>query len=118
MITYEQAYKIAKSVKPLIQECTEYEGGFWFDPYNNLKEGETMDGGTDAPFAIPKSGKYEGKAIGIPTFIIECNVGNAVWGCKYNAQTGEILRELTEEEIESFNDNADDEELDDAGEEW
>lgn len=117
MVTYEEAYEIAIKWEPQIASCTEYEGGFWFDPYNDLKEDEVMIGGLHSPFAIPKSGKHEGKHIPIPLFIIDCNMGKALWGCEYNHQSGEIIRELTSEEVDYFNETEDDD-FEEDDDEW
>lgn len=61
MITYEEALKKAKSIKPDINYCVEYEQGFMFS--NN--DGVVSYGGGNAPVVILKK---DGKAVSMAYF--------------------------------------------------
>lgn len=61
MITYEDALKKAKSIKPDINVCVEYKAGYMFG--KNEKE-ETFGGG-NAPVVILKD---DGKAVSMAYF--------------------------------------------------
>lgn len=62
MITYEDAFKKAKGLKPSIDRCTEYENGFMFW---NSKDNES-EGGTSPCVILKKSGE----AISMSVFVL------------------------------------------------
>lgn len=64
VITYEEAYKKAKELKPLINNCTEYENGYVF----GYDDGSVpSDGGGNQPCVILKE---DGSAVVMPWFVI------------------------------------------------
>lgn len=64
MISYEDALKTAKELKPDIDGCTEYEKGYVFGSTND----ENFDGGAGhTPCVILKS---DGSAVSMPYFIM------------------------------------------------
>ena len=70
MITYEDALKKAKELKPDIDGCTEYENGYVF----GCSMDDFYDGGGHAPVVIVKE---NGKAIYMPQFVID-GTGNQI----------------------------------------
>ncbi len=62
MITYEEALKKAKELKPSIDGCTEYENGYVFG--SSQDEGV---GGNNSPCVILKE---NGKAVAMPYFVM------------------------------------------------
>ena len=64
MITYEEALKKAKELKPTIDNCTEYENGFVFA----CKDDDNYEGGNHTPCVILKE---SGKAIPMPVFVMQ-----------------------------------------------
>lgn len=63
MITYEEAFKKAKELKPTIDNCTEYENGYVFA----CKGDDNYDGGNHTPCVILKD---NGKAVAMPVFVM------------------------------------------------
>lgn len=71
MITYEEAYKTAKELKPSIDFCTEYENGYVF----SCTDDENYIGGGHSPCVILKK---NGKAVTMPWFIAKIGTGNEI----------------------------------------
>ena len=69
MISYEEALKKAKSVKPGIDNCAEYENGFVFGCY---ADGDTIGKG---PCVILKK---DGRAVTMPYFLTRCDPGECL----------------------------------------
>ncbi len=64
MITYDEALKKAKELKPTIDNCTEYENGYVF----GCKYDDNYEGGNHTPCVILKE---NGKAVAMPYFVIQ-----------------------------------------------
>lgn len=64
MITYEEAFEIAKQLKKNIDCCTEYENGFLFACYDDAN----YEGGAGhTPVVILKK---DGRAVNMPYFVL------------------------------------------------
>lgn len=63
MITYDEALKKAKELKPTIDGCTEYENGYVF----GSSQDEGYIGGNHTPCVILKE---NGKAVTMPYFVM------------------------------------------------
>lgn len=88
MITYEDAFRIAKSRRMDIDRCFEYEKGWSF----GSKEDENYVGGYDhAPVNIAKE---NGKTYQTTYFLMIFNAGEILRGFDVDPETGEPTREL------------------------
>ena len=94
MITYEEAYKKAKELKPLINNCTEYENGYVFG-YDDGTD-TIFYGGTEAPCVVLKK---DGSAVSMPWFIAKEGGGKYIRDLEIDDK-GNIIRQYIEEDEE------------------
>ena len=71
MISYEEALKKAKALKPNIDECSELDNAYIF----SCKADENYEGGNHAPCVIIKE---TSEAVNMPTYISEYGYGKEI----------------------------------------